>query len=141
MLIEWKAAGGNKKTNPTVNTPTYGRLTTPANPATDPHVAGIALDLNKNDYAKLNDKGLLAKYGFSMVPGDPGHIQKLAKGGITDGISIAGEAGPEAVVPLPDGRTIPVQMDTSALIDKLDELLRVMKEQHETSERILYAQS
>ena len=33
-----------------------------------------------------------------------------AKGGITSGPSIAGEAGPEAVVPLPDGRSIPVTM-------------------------------
>ena len=34
----------------------------------------------------------------------------MAKGGITRGVSIAGEAGPEAVVPLPDGRSIPVTM-------------------------------
>lgn len=41
-----------------------------------------------------------------------------AKGGIARKASIAGEAGPEAVVPLPDGRSIPVQMqmpDLSAL--------------------------
>jgi len=68
-------------------------------------------------------------------------VKGLAKGGITNGLSIAGEAGPEAVVPLPDGRTIPVQMDMSAMVDKLDQLLRVMKDQHDTSERILYAQS
>jgi hypothetical protein len=46
-------------------------------------------------------------------------------GGITQGVSIAGEAGPEAVVPLPDGRTIPVQLNTAAyepLIKKLDEV-------------------
>jgi hypothetical protein len=35
----------------------------------------------------------------------------MAKGGITQGPSIAGEAGPEAVVPLPDGKTIPVRID------------------------------
>lgn len=35
-------------------------------------------------------------------------IQRFAKGGITNGISIAGEEGPEAVVPLPDNRSIPV---------------------------------
>lgn len=34
----------------------------------------------------------------------------FAKGGVTNQPSIAGEAGPEAVVPLPDGRSIPVQM-------------------------------
>lgn len=37
-------------------------------------------------------------------------VSKFANGGITRGVSIAGEAGPEAVVPLPDGRTIPVRM-------------------------------
>ena len=38
------------------------------------------------------------------------HAEMMAKGGITRGISIAGERGPEAVVPLPDGRTIPVEI-------------------------------
>jgi hypothetical protein len=37
-------------------------------------------------------------------------LPAYAGGGITSGLSIAGEAGPEAVVPLPDGRRIPVQM-------------------------------
>jgi hypothetical protein len=35
----------------------------------------------------------------------------MADGGITQGPSIAGEAGPEAVVPLPDGRSIPVAIN------------------------------
>jgi len=35
---------------------------------------------------------------------------KMALGGITQGISIAGEAGREAVVPLPNGRSIPVDL-------------------------------
>ena len=39
-----------------------------------------------------------------------GMPKMMAKGGITRGVSIAGEAGPEAVVPLPDGRSIPVTM-------------------------------
>ena len=39
-----------------------------------------------------------------------GRASLMAKGGITQGLSIAGEAGPEAVVPLPDGRSIPVTM-------------------------------
>ena len=42
-------------------------------------------------------------------------VPAMARGGITDGVSIAGEAGPEAVVPLPDGRAIPVQLDLSAV--------------------------
>ena len=40
-------------------------------------------------------------------------LPMMARGGITKGISIAGEAGPEAVVPLPDGRTIPVTIKLS----------------------------
>jgi hypothetical protein len=50
----------------------------------------------------------------------------LASGGITSGASIAGEAGPEAVVPLPDGKTIPVHIvgggDQNALVDLLTAL-------------------
>lgn len=68
-------------------------------------------------------------------------LEKLAKGGITNGVSIAGEAGPEAVVPLPDGRTIPVRMDTGELVDKLQEMIDVMKEQRDNSEKLLWANS
>jgi len=53
------------------------------------------------------------------------HVQAMAKGGITDGISIAGEAGPEAVVPLPDGRTIPVEItNANYQAPTRDQLLR-----------------
>lgn len=69
------------------------------------------------------------------------HLQTFGKGGITSGPSIAGEAGPEAVVPLPDGRSIPVKMDVGELVDKMEELIAVAKAQVATSERILYAQS
>jgi len=40
----------------------------------------------------------------------------MAKGGITQGPSIAGEAGPEAVVPLPDGKAIPVHLSVDHLM-------------------------
>ena len=45
--------------------------------------------------------------GRSMAYSDilPAH----AMGGITQGPSLAGEAGPEAIVPLPNGRSIPVE--------------------------------
>lgn len=65
------------------------------------------------------------------------HLEALAKGGITDGPSIAGEAGPEAVVPLPDGRNIPVKVDNSAVIDKLEEMISVLKNQEELSRKLL----
>ncbi len=69
------------------------------------------------------------------------HLQTFGKGGITDGPSIAGEAGPEAVIPLPDGRTVPVKMDVGELVSKMEELISVAKSHASTSERILYAQS
>jgi hypothetical protein len=42
-------------------------------------------------------------------------MQQYALGGITNKRAIFGEAGPEAAVPLPDGRSIPVSFDTDAL--------------------------
>ena len=52
----------------------------------------------------------LTEHGFTAM--GSGTLPKHATGGITDGVSIAGERGPEAVVPLPDGRTIPVNIQS-----------------------------
>ena len=52
-------------------------------------------------------------------------VPAMAQGGITSGVSIAGEAGPEAVVPLPNGKSIPVDIKDatkSALSASLDTL-------------------
>ena len=46
-------------------------------------------------------------------------VKKFSQGGITKGVSIAGEAGPEAVVPLPDGRTIPVSIKQTSSTSKV----------------------
>ena len=57
-------------------------------------------------------------------------LPAFAEGGITSGPSLAGEAGPEAVVPLPDGRTIPVRITGGQ--DELRELreeVRTLREQ------------
>jgi TP901 family phage tail tape measure protein len=48
--------------------------------------------------------------GFGGVGANYGHIPQFALGGVTNGPVIAGERGREAVVPLPNGRSIPVQM-------------------------------
>ena len=59
-------------------------------------------------------------YTYRSLPQDSPYLAKLiadrrggpkqmALGGITSGLSIAGEAGKEAVVPLPGGRAIPVE--------------------------------
>lgn len=56
-------------------------------------------------------------------------LPAFASGGITSGPSLAGEAGPEAVVPLPDGRSIPVRMSDNyipALISGMEELKKEM---------------
>jgi D-alanyl-D-alanine dipeptidase len=89
------------------------------------HSEGKAVDLTVNPAPKDEEQSkiyaeALKKIGFNKVldeyfhpsPGSTGgHFHaELAKGGITQGVSIAGEAGPEAVVPLPDGRTIPVKI-------------------------------
>jgi hypothetical protein len=134
LYKQWLAAGGGP------NTPTAGGITTPTKPGSyDSHVAGKAMDISKTDFADLQAKGLLQKYGFQTIANDPGHLQMLAKGGITNGVSIAGEAGPEAVIPLPDGRTIPVKMDMGELISKMQELIDISKEHADTSDKMLRA--
>jgi len=62
-------------------------------------------------------------------------MPKMAAGGITSGPSIAGEAGAEAVVPLPDGRAIPVSIvsgsvgkDQTAMIELLSALNSKMEQ-------------
>jgi hypothetical protein len=59
--------------------------------------------------------GSLGKKGKpnTAIPFDTSGVDRYALGGITNGISIAGEQGPEAVVPLPDGRTIPVEIKST----------------------------
>ncbi len=51
-------------------------------------------------------------FGMNFFPSAPssGGIGLFAKGGISDRPAIFGEAGPEAAVPLPDGRSIPVSL-------------------------------
>jgi hypothetical protein len=56
-----------------------------------------------------NILGPLLQAGASAIPGFGG-LPMMARGGITQGPSIAGEAEPEAVIPLPDGRTVPVNI-------------------------------
>jgi hypothetical protein len=48
--------------------------------------------------------------GGIMTPNGPAKLRRFAAGGISNGIGIFGEAGPEAAVPLPDGRRIPVDL-------------------------------
>jgi hypothetical protein len=64
----------------------------------------------------------------------------MADGGITKGPSIAGEAGPEAIVPLPNGRSIPVEMQgLDEMISSLGNLVELQRANNSTVEKLLRA--
>jgi phage gpG-like protein len=88
-----------------------------ANPKAAPgmslHNQGRAIDLQSDQVQALRKMGLLDRHGFKTLANDPPHIY-MQDGGIIPARRggtkvIAGEAGKnEAVVPLPDGKSIPV---------------------------------
>lgn len=57
---------------------------------------------------------LMSLFGFAnggiAANGRPVPLPRFAKGGVSRSAAIFGEAGPEAAVPLPDGRRIPVDL-------------------------------
>ncbi|MDW9899123.1 tape measure protein [Sinorhizobium meliloti] len=55
-----------------------------------------------------------AKGGIA-AHGRPQTLKRFARGGVSRSAAIFGEAGPEAAVPLPDGRSIPVKFKTPAI--------------------------
>jgi prepilin-type processing-associated H-X9-DG protein len=65
--------------------------------------------------------GSVANYLFAdggiMTSMGPLQLRKYANGGVANSpqVAIYGEAGPEAYVPLPDGRTIPVTINGSGM--------------------------
>lgn len=86
--------------------------------------------ISVNDYGKMMQE--LPKILFDLK-----EAPKMAEGGITQGPSIAGEAGPEAVIPLANGRSISVDMP--GLIDGIQELVSLMRAQNGISNKILQA--
>jgi hypothetical protein len=79
---------------------------------------------------------------FSAAQSEGGGMLQARNGGSFSGPDSGYPAtlhGNEAVVPLPDGRNIPVKMDTSELVSKLEELIGVMKDQGTISKRMLHA--
>lgn len=78
----------------------------------------------------------------------PASTPRRAGGGIVTEPSIAGEAGPEAVVPLINGGRIPVNLDLgplTALLERQtrqnDEIMRYLRESVEIQERIYSVQA
>ena len=129
-----------------------------ANPAAKPgqsrHQLGLAIDVPPNQRAQLEALGLLKKYRMAGIPNDPPHIQSLQYGGIATGPKSGYTAllhGNEAVVPLADGKTIPVEMPNldrsmqdqasmlGAQLQALEELVRYMRDNNAISTRILQA--
>lgn len=117
------------------------------------HTSGNALDftlpywpdkdeakLIMQDLKNMGFKTVLDEYNAPSEKATGGHIHAALKdGGITSGPSLAGEAGPEAVIPLPNGRTIPVEMDMSAMVDVLRDLLDVNKDNRDYLEKLFHA--
>ena len=130
------------------------------------HPAGLALDFTLKDPSKSAQiaQAIRSMGGVSYVQDEyvnpsskatAGHIHaevSAMMGGIATGPSSGYQAmlhGTEAIVPLPDGKKIPVDMPgfTSSLADqssiltqqlsKLDDLVRVMQRQVEVSSKIL----
>jgi hypothetical protein len=144
----WLEAGGSPQ-NPIVNTK-YGRVKMPAKPGTSPHEKGNAIDLDDSSFAGLS--GLFGKYGFNTVKGDPGHIQ-MAKGGVVSGPTGGYNAtlhGTEAVVPMNNEQTIPVESEDTGdkqqleLLSKkimtLDNIINSAKRNISVTEQILKKQ-
>jgi uncharacterized protein YcbK (DUF882 family) len=118
-----------------------------AAPGMSLHNIGRALDIQSDQVADLASQGLLGKFGFKTLAGDPPHIS-MANGGILSGPRSGYQPnltmhGTEAVVPLPDGRSIPVSGNNEssslmeAQLEKLDELVSVMKSQLSVSNKLL----
>lgn len=124
------AFGGAIDINPASNPFTKGKLVTDMPAGIAQAAASLGLGWGGN-WSNVKDA-----MHFSVAQNEGGKVKMYKNGGITDGTSIAGEDGPEAVIPLPDGRTVPVRMDASSLIEKLDELLSVMKDNRDYSEKI-----
>jgi hypothetical protein len=100
-----------------------------AQPGRSPHEHGLAVDIqNYNDPAAvtaMNRQGLKQK-----VPGDPVHFS-FGDGGIANGPSsgyLAELHGPEAVVPLPDGKTIPVRIEGGDLGNNSPEIKNELRQ-------------
>lgn len=124
-----------------------------AAPGTSMHEQGRALDFNSDQVRKLESMGLLSMFGFKSGANfnDPQHVF-MRDGGIATGPKSGYSAtlhGTEAVVPLPDGRTIPVETSgmsnnidsqmaiMSQQLQKLDELVQAMRNQNSISNKIL----
>jgi hypothetical protein len=108
---------------------------------------GRALDIQSEQRADLERMGLLSQYGFKPLAGDPPHIS-AANGAILSGPASGYKPnltmhGTEAIVPL---NTLAQQQAATggndggmlaAQLEKLDELVSVMKSQLNVTTKIM----
>lgn len=117
-----------------------------AAPGMSLHNVGRAIDIQSDQRAYLESQGLLAQYGFRPLAGDPPHIS-AASGAILSGPMSGYQPnltmhGTEAVIPLNSATQQGAAgvMDGSmmaAQLDKLDEMVSIMKNQLSVSTRIM----
>lgn len=99
-----------------------------AKPGHSKHESGRALDLSPAQVSDLKQLGLLDKYGFGTISGDPPHIQMARHGGLFDGPSSGYQVelhGREAVVPMPNPNAMLASNDSQSV--QKDPLSSVMK--------------
>jgi hypothetical protein len=123
-----------------------------ARPGTSKHERGLAVDIAQATADEMDRMGLLSKYGLSRpVPNDPVHLEVSAANGAVLSGPMSGYKpnltmhGTEAIVPLnnPAAQSGFGSGDTSGILsaqlDKLDEIVRVMQNQVNVSNKILQA--
>jgi hypothetical protein len=114
-----------------------------AAPGNSLHETGKAFDLNSGDVAALKSAGLLQKYGFQGLDGDSVHIQSaMANGGtLASGqTALVGEKGAELVHgPASVTGTASTSKIFGDMLDKLGEMVDVLKDNRDYSEKILHA--
>jgi hypothetical protein len=125
------------------------------NPGTNPkaapgmslHNVGRAIDIQSEQRAYLEQAGLLSTYGFKPLANDPPHISAAngailsgPKGGYQPNLTMHGT---EAIVPLdsPQAQSMGLGNDNSGLmaaqLEKLEEMVSVMKNQLSVSTKIM----
>jgi hypothetical protein len=119
-----------------------------AAPGMSKHNVGRALDIQSDQRAFLEQNGMLSTYGFSPLANDPPHIS-AANGAILSGPTSGYRPnltmhGTEAIVPLnsPAAQSMGVGSgeNTSlmaAQLEKLEEMVSVMKSQLDVSKKIM----
>jgi hypothetical protein len=117
-----------------------------AAPGMSLHQAGRALDIQSDQRAYLESKGLLVQHGFRPLAGDPPHIS-AANGAILSGPMSGYQPnltmhGTEAVVPLNTAaqQSAAGMMDNSimsAQLGRLEEMVGLMKNQLSVSTKIM----